>query len=44
MHLMMAMSLQFSGGIQGDRLDVWMHDRAAAKRWGRRKVKVRVLQ
>jgi 3D (Asp-Asp-Asp) domain-containing protein len=31
------------GGIRGDRLDVWMHDRAAARRWGRRKVKVQVL-
>ncbi len=30
--------------IQGDKLDVWMHDEKAARLWGRRKVEVRVIQ
>jgi 3D (Asp-Asp-Asp) domain-containing protein len=30
------------GGIQGDRLDVWMHDEKAARKFGRRKLKVRI--
>jgi 3D (Asp-Asp-Asp) domain-containing protein len=30
--------------IRGDKLDVWMHDRAAAKQWGRQRLTVRVIQ
>jgi 3D (Asp-Asp-Asp) domain-containing protein len=31
------------GGITNDRLDVWMHDEQSARKFGRKKLQVRIL-